>query len=71
MATHRLLAFVFVCAPSVIASLGACEHSPTRTATGEEIEAAVQQAERERAEARAQRPSRPVDQSVLATALPY
>ena len=71
MATHKLLAFVFVCVPSVLATLGACEDSPTRTATGEEIEAAVQQAERERAEARAKRPLRPADQTVLASALPY
>ncbi len=71
MATYKLLAFVFVCAPSVFASLSACENTPTRTATGEEIEAAVQQAERERAQARATRPLRPADQTVLASALPY
>ena len=71
MATYKLLALAFVCAPSVFATLSACENSPTRAATGEEIEAAVQQAERERAQARAKRPLRPADQTVLASALPY
>ncbi len=71
MATYKLLAFILVCAPSVIACLGARDHSPTRSATGEEIQAAVQQADRELAEVTARRPSQPANQSVLASALPY
>jgi hypothetical protein len=61
MATQRPLPFVLVCALGVFASLSACDRGPRRTASGEEIDAAVQQAERELAEARAKPPSRPGD----------
>ncbi len=71
MATQRLLPFVVVWVLSVLASLSACDRGPTRTASGEEIDAAVQQAERELAEARAKRPSRPGNHSLLTTAMPF
>ena len=71
MATYKLFAFLLVCVPSAVVTLGARTHNPTRTATGEEIGAAVQQAERELAEVRARRPAHPSNQSALASALPY
>jgi hypothetical protein len=71
MATFKLLAFILVCVPSMFAASGARNQSPIRTATGDEIWAAVQQAERELAEVRAKRPPQPANHSALASALPY
>ena len=66
---NGILAFLFLCGMSALAYLSACNSSPTRLATGEEIAAAVQQAERDLAEVRAKRPS-PDSRYVLATAAP-
>lgn len=71
MASYKLLAFMLVCAPSAFAYLGARDHSPTRIATGEEIQAAVEQADRDLAEVGSKRSLQPGNQSVLASALPY
>jgi hypothetical protein len=66
---NGILAFLFLCGLSVLGSLSACNSTPTRLATGEEIDAAVQQAERDLAEVRAKR-SAPDSRYVLATATP-
>jgi hypothetical protein len=66
---NGILAFLFLCGLSVIGSLSACNSTPTRLASGEEIAAAVQEAERDLAEVRAKRPSQD-DRDVLATATP-
>ena len=66
---NGILAFRFLCGLSVLGSLSACNSTPTRLATGEEIDAAVQQAERDLAEVRAKRSSSN-NPAVLATALP-
>ncbi len=61
---------VAVCGVAAMTFLAGCTSAPSRSATGEEIAAAVEYAERELAEANANRRFEPNSQP-LATALPY
>lgn len=58
-----------VCGLTALTALTACSQPPSRTATGEEIGAAVEQAERELAEVRAKQPSQSTE-SPFTSALP-
>lgn len=70
MATQTQFLFAAACSLGAMAALPACSRAPTRAATGEEIAAAVEQAERELAEANTMRRFAPASEP-LATALPY
>ncbi len=70
MAAQRYL-FAVVYGLTALAPLTACSRGSPGTASGEEIEAAVRHAERERAEARANASSRSRDEPLILTALPF
>lgn len=70
MASPKPLLFAVACGVTLLATLPTGGRAPYRAATGEEIGAAIEQAERERAEAEAMRRFEPAN-GPLATALPY
>ncbi len=59
MKTQKRFLFAFAGGSIVAMSLMACDSNPSRIATGEEIEAAVRNAEAQMVEARAKRIWRP------------
>jgi hypothetical protein len=70
MASQKPFLFAAACGLTAFAALPACSRAPSRAASGEEIAAAVEHAERELAEANAMRQFEPTNEP-LATALPY
>jgi hypothetical protein len=70
MVSQRLFLFAAACGLTALAVLPSCSRTPSRAATGEEIAAAIEHAERELAEANAMRRFQRSEQP-LATALPY
>ncbi len=71
MKTQKRFLFAFAGGSIVAMSLMACDSNPSRIATGEEIEAAVRNAEAQMVEARAERTWPPCQGALTAREGPF